>query len=69
TTIVLTNKTVNQNQYTSNSFVTVCHNSQSAVLLSSSGLVMYFKYTSCAFRLSALHLDYFDAPSCGLLCL
>ena len=40
----------------------VCHNSQSAALLSSSGLVMYFKYTPCALILSALHLDHSDAP-------
>ena len=43
----------------------VCHNSQSASLLSDSGLVMYFKYTPYALILSALHLSHSDAPSRG----
>ena len=41
----------------------VCHNSQSATLLSDLGLVMYFKYTPCALILNALHLTHSDAPS------
>ena len=42
----------------------VCHNSQSASLLSDSGLVIHvLQYTPCALILSALHLSHSDAPS------
>ena len=42
---------------------TVCHNGQSASLLSAFGLGHVLQYTPCALSLSTLHLSHSDAPS------
>ena len=43
----------------------VCHNSQSAALLSDLGLVMYFSTLPAPSSFGALHLSHSDAPSYG----